>query len=419
MNNLILSAETILPVASDPLTNSAVAISDGKILGIDKLVVLTKKYNNFKHIKLGKGLLMPGFINGHIHLELGWIQSHIGNFSNFTEWLSQIITAKRTHNITKRTLDNSVRSGISSLINCGVTTVGEISSFGGADIPHLKKSGLRSIIFEELFDKDTESIKNKSYQSDGLLETRPFPHAPYSCSPRLLKEVYKLARKSDLPTGIHLAESPEETDFIRQKKNSFETKIFPLIEKSNFKRPEAKNAVQYFSNFNKGFNTKSTIIHAVQLNKEDINLLRKKPIGIVLCPRSNMFLKVGVPPLKHLVKLKRLGLGTDGLSSNYNLDFFEEMKALHLLLSGFMGKEASFQTVYCATLGGARSLFIEEKTGSIEVGKEADMIFLSYNGKSSDPYLQVLLSDKDNVQMNMVSGQIIWSRNDKYKNLNG
>ena len=84
-----------------------------------------------------------------------------------------------------------------------------------------------------------------------------------------------------------------------------------------------------------------------------------------------------------------------------------------------MGKEASFQTVYCATLGGARSLFIEEKTGSIEVGKEADMIFLSYKCKSSDPYLQVLLSGKDNVQMNMVSGQIIWSRNDKYKNLNG
>ena len=94
MNNLILSAETILPVTSKPLKNSAVAISDGEIIDIDKVKVITKKYNNYRHIKLGKGILLPGFINGHIHLELGWIQSHIGNFSNFTEWLTQIITAK-------------------------------------------------------------------------------------------------------------------------------------------------------------------------------------------------------------------------------------------------------------------------------------------------------------------------------------
>ena len=196
-------------------------------------------------------------------------------------------------------------------------------------------------------------------------------------------------------------------------------KIFPLIEKSNFKRPEAKNSLQYFTKFNKDLKTQSTLIHAVQLKKDDIKLLKRKPIGIVLCPRSNLFLKVGIPPLKHLVKLKRLGLGTDGLSSNYNLDFFEEMKALHLLLSEFMGTEASFQTVYCATLGGARSLFIEDKTGSIEVGKEADLIFLSSNSKFSDPYLHILLSSKDDMQMNMVRGNIIWSRNDKYKNLNG
>ena len=419
MNNLILSAETILPISSEPIKNSAVAISDGKIVDIDKIKEITKKYNDFTHIKLGKGMLLPGFINGHIHLELGWIQSHIGNFSNFTEWLTQIITAKRTQNITKKTINNSVTTGISSLISCGVTTVGEISSFGGADISPLKKSGLRSIIFEELFDKDIDLIKNKSYKSEGLIEKRPFPHAPYSCSPKLLREIFKLANKLDIPTGIHLAESPEETDFIRQKNNSFENKIFPLIQKGNFKRPEAKNSLQYFAKFNKNFKTKSTLIHAVQFKKEHVKLLQRKPIGIVLCPRSNLFLKVGVPPLKHLVKLERIGLGTDGLSSNYNLDYFEEMKSLHLLLSEFMGEEASFQTVYCATLGGARSLFIEEKTGSIEVGKEADLIFLSSNNKFSDPYLQILLSGKDNLQMNMVGGTIIWSRNDKYKNLNG
>lgn len=419
MSNLILSAETVLPVSSEPIENCAVAISEGKIVDIGPPALLTKKYSNFKHRKLGKGILMPGFINAHIHLELGWIQPYIGNFSNFTEWLSQIITAKKTNKLTTRQLRDSVKKGISSLKSCGVTTVGEISSFGGADIPVLKSSGLRSVIFEELFDKDTDHIKDKVYDSKGLMETRPFPHAPYSCSPPLLKEVYKLAKKSGTPTGIHLAESPEEIDFIRQKKNRFEDMIFPLIEKNSFKRPRAENSLEYLQNYNRGLKTKTTIIHAAQVKKDEVKLLNKGSVGIVLCPRSNLFLKVGAPPLKNLVKISRLGLGTDGLSSNYNLNFFEEMTALHLLFSKFMGKESSYHTVYCATLGGARSLFIEEKTGSIEPGKEADLIFLSYDKKPSDPYLQVLLSGSENLRFSMVSGKLLWSGDKSYKGLDG
>ena len=101
MNNLILSADTILPVNRDPLSGSAVAVSNGKIIEINKTGVITKKFRNYKHVKLGRGILLPGFINAHTHLELGWIQPYIGNFSNFTEWLSQIILAKKNQKLTK------------------------------------------------------------------------------------------------------------------------------------------------------------------------------------------------------------------------------------------------------------------------------------------------------------------------------
>jgi 5-methylthioadenosine/S-adenosylhomocysteine deaminase len=419
MKNIILSAETVMPINSDTVSNSAVVISDGVIVDFKKTSILTRKYKNFKHINLGRGILLPGFINGHIHLELGWMQPHIGNFSNFTEWLSQIISAKATQNLTKKIIQDSVTEGISALTECGVTTIGEVSSFGGADKSVIKNSGLRAVIYEELFDKDIELIAEKKYVNNGLIETRPFPHAPYSCSPELLKKVYKNSKKSGIPVGIHLAESPEETDFIKQKSNNFENKIFPLIGKNRFKRPMAKSPFQYLLNFNKNLENKTTIIHAVQLTKDEIRDAGKSNIGIVLCPRSNLFLKVGVPPLKNLIKLDRIGLGTDGLSSNYNLDFFEEMRTLHLLLSSFMGEEASFKTIYTATLGGARALFLEEKTGSIEKGKEADLIFISYKKKPVDPYLHILSSGKNNMYMNMVRGRIVWSKNDKYDYLNG
>ena len=176
--------------------------------------------------------------------------------------------------------------------------------------------------------------------------------------------------------------------------------------------------MKYLSKFSGKLGINTTIIHAVQLKKEEITSFMKKPVGVVLCPRSNLFLKVGPPPLKNLIKLDRLGLGTDGLSSNYNLDFFEEMRTLHLLLLSFMGKRASYQTVYTATLGGARSLFVEDETGSIEKGKLADLIFISYDRKPADPYLHVLFSGRDNLAMNMVNGRVIWSRNDYLKNLN-
>jgi len=95
------------------------------------------------------------------------------------------------------------------------------------------------------------------------------------------------------------------------------------------------------------------------------------------------------------------------------------MRTLHLLLSAFMGEEASFKTIYTATLGGARALFLEEKTGSIEKGKEADLIFILYKKKPVDPYLHILSSGKNNMSMNMVRGRIVWSKNDKYDYLNG
>lgn len=418
MNNLILSADTILPVNTDPLFQSAVAISGGKIKETGNTSALTKKFRNYKHVRLGRGILLPGFINAHTHLELGWIQPYIGNFSSFTEWLCQIIIAKRNQELSKEILQKSVREGLSILIRSGVTTVAEISSFEGADIPVIKNSGVRSIIYEELFDKDIEQIPDKLYEKNGLIETRPFPHAPYSCSPELLKRVFKLARKSGVKPGIHLAESTDETDFIKRKPNSFEEKIFPLIGKDNFKRPRGKSPVEYLSRFNKNLEVGTTIIHGVQLTRKELSIIKKQPVGVILCPRSNLFLKVGIPPLRSLIKLKRLGLGTDGLSSNYNLDFFEELRSLHLLLSSFMGKEASYQTLYTATLGGARALFVEDETGSIEKGKAADLIFISYDRKPSDPYMHVLFSGKEKLSMNMINGRIIWSKGDYLNYIN-
>ncbi|MGH7889471.1 MAG: amidohydrolase family protein, partial [Thermodesulfobacteriota bacterium] len=145
----------------------------------------------------------------------------------------------------------------------------------------------------------------------------------------------------------------------------------------------------------------------VQVPQEDVEELCKYDLGIVLCPRSNLFLKVGSPPVEHYTKVERLGIGTDGLSSNFNLDFFEELRFFFLTFGNSLGKQAPFFTIYLATLGGARALFLEEETGSIEKGKDADLTFIRSENLSYDPYMSVISSSKDDVKLVMVKGNVI------------
>ncbi|MEM7008293.1 MAG: amidohydrolase family protein [Thermodesulfobacteriota bacterium] len=410
MKKLLLSADTILPISSDPLKNSAVLIEDGKISDIGPFSKLRNQNDSVEEINLGHGILLPGFINAHTHLELGWIQEKIGGFKGFTQWLQQIITAKKK-GVSDLDIESSVKSGIKSQIESGVTTVGEISSYGGLDIPILKNSGLRVVLFREAVDSKEDTMDFDNFESSDLFEERLFPHAPYSCSPKLLERAVESYKKTKHPMGIHLAESPDEIEFVNRKANSFEDEIFPLIEKKSFKRIKAKTPFSYLKDMGFFDDNKITAIHMVQVEPDEIAELRRLDIGIVLCPRSNQFLQVGLPPLKEYAGLSRVGLGTDGLSSNYNLNFFEEIRELHLLWSDSLAKEASYEVVYAATLGGARALFLEDKIGSLEVGKDADLIFLNAEAESKNPYLKIVSSDSSDLEFVMVRGNILYSKN--------
>ena len=409
MSKLLLTSNTVLPVSSAPLEDGAVYIENGIIKDVDSSLKLKKKYAGTETIELGDGVLLPGFVNAHTHLELGWTKEKIGEFEGFTEWLKQLIKAKREP-IARDTLESSVISGIEELKSTGVTTVGEISSYGGIDKPILKESGLRTVIFREVVDSKDETTDFKNFESSDLVQERLFPHAPYSCSPGLLKKALKSQQKNKTPLGIHLAESPHEMEFVRGKENAFESAIFPIIKKEPFKRHEAETPFSYLEHLGFFENPGVTAIHMVQVTPEEAVRIKDKNVGVVMCPRSNIYLRVGVPRIELYRDLERLGIGTDGLSSNYNLNFFEELRTLHLLMSLPLGKEASRKAVYCATLGGARALYLEDRTGSIEKGKEADLIFLNSKGRFDDPYLSVISASKDNLDMMMVRGKILHLR---------
>jgi 5-methylthioadenosine/S-adenosylhomocysteine deaminase len=409
MSKLLLTSDTVLPISSPPLKDSGVLIVDGIIRDIGPASKLKRDYSGVRTRELGSGVLLPGFINAHVHLELGWIKEKIGSFEGFTGWLKQIIEAKREA-IAEQTILDSVKDGVKELIASGVTTVGEISSYGGIDKQLLKDSGLRTILFREVLDSKEETCDFTEFENGPLLEERLFPHALYSCSPGLLKKVLESNKRNNIPLGIHLAESPEETEFVRRKENGIESNIFPIIKKEPVSRDKADTPFSYLRSMGFFEGTKVSAVHMVQVEPEEVEEIRARDVGVILCPRSNFFLQVGVPPVKQYDELDRVGLATDGLSSNYNLNYFEELRVLHLLMSLSLGKKAAYKAVYAATLGGAKALYIEDKTGSIEKGKEADLIFLKSYNQSSDPYMSVVSSTNDILEMLMVRGNILYAR---------
>jgi cytosine/adenosine deaminase-related metal-dependent hydrolase len=406
MEKVLITAGTVLPISSPPILRGSVLIVNGRIQEVGKTSKLKEKYKDAATVELRDGILLPGFVNAHTHLELGWVK--IRKFGGFIEWLKHIIKA-RMSDTPREEIETSVEEGIKRLLESGVTTIGEVSSYGGLDKPILKRTGIRSVIFTELFDWHGDFWETFPFDQDEISEERPFPHAPYSCSPDFLKKVWRFKHQRGIPSGIHLGESPDEVKLLRGEENDFEKKIFPLIGREPFLREKADTPFQYLKRL-KFFNgTRVTAVHMVQVLPEEVEEINKYDIGIVLCPRSNFFLKVGSPPIKYYSKLERIGIGTDGLPSNLNLDFFEELRFFYLTYGKEIGNKSPYFTVYLATLGGARALFLDNRVGSIDKGKEADLIFLSPKNPFPDPYLSVISCSKEDVKLVMIKGKIVYS----------
>jgi len=398
MERLLLKADVVIPISSEPIRNGAVVVDGGRIVDIGTSDRIETDYPGLQKIRRQNSIILPGFVNAHTHLELSWTRGKIGGFEDFTGWLERLIALK-AGGVDQDLVENSMRAGIRDVIGSGVTTAGEISSldFGGREM--LRSSGMRIIAFLELFDRISPRLSSLEFQSEDLYEERPFPHAPYSCGPELLEAVFTRTRKTSVATGIHLGESPDEVDFLKNLPNEFERKIFPLIKKETFKRPRADTPTLYINRFLRGKGVKLSAVHMVQVVDEDMEIIRDADIGIILCPRSNVLLGVGKPNLSRMLDHERVGLGTDGLSSNSDLDFFREIRFLHDIMVEQGIRQSARLAVYFATLGGARALFIEEETGSLEVGKSADIICIGCKGGiAPDPYSCVVSSKPEDLQ---------------------
>ena len=346
---------------------------DEKIVGIDDFESLKKRFQDAKVIDCGKNsCLLPGFINLHTHLEFSSNRATL-KYGDFLVWLNSVI--KNREELIKSCDFNCIDKAIASMLKNGTTTFGAISSFG-EDLKACVDAPQRVIYFNEIIGSNPATAdiaysdfldrvrKSLKYKDDRFIPAVAI-HSPYSVHRVLAKKAIDFAKENSLFISTHFMESRAEREWIDSAKGDFQ-KFFKEFLNQTIPANRAKDFINLFKE------TKSLFVHAVWTNDEELDIINKEGHTIVHCPVSNRLLGNGRLNIK---KIKNIGINlsiaTDGLSSNYSLNMYEELKNALFMHYDIDLIDLSFNLLRAATINPAKAINLN--TGEIEIGKFADL----------------------------------------------
>ena len=404
LNLYIHIARWVVPVSGPLIENGAVATFEGKIVGVGPSPEL--RSNFLGEIRdHGDSILCPALINAHSHLELSPLKWRLSPSGSFVDWVRAMIKAR--DQIQPGEWVPAIAKAITEMSKNGVIAVGDVGNLDFIPMFSVRKGGgwpFRGVFFRELIspgpDKHGEinfsPFFHKGVSEPEDLSEHPFryafaAHAPYSVAPQVLKAIKAWDQSHGLPFSIHIAESIEETEFLQSGLGP----IRDLLEERghwplNYDLPNT-SSVRYLEIL--GLLDRDTVcVHCVQVDRDDISILAKSNASVCLCPRSNVFLGVGVPPVEDLHNSGvTLALGTDSLASNDRLSIFAEMDCLSNTAPG-IHPEAVFRA---GTYGGARALGISEEWGTLAPGKAASFLAVASGSIGRRDVMEFLVHDVD------------------------
>ena len=366
------------------IEDGAVAIKDGKVAMVGPRAVVIKNLRAKQTINAAGKAVIPGLINTHTHVPMGLFRG-ISDDLDLQEWLTKFIFPAEAKNVDEAFVRAGTRLGLAEMIRGGTTTYCDMYYFEDSIANETKKAGMRAVLGETVLDFPAPDNKTwdaalsyterfiKKWQNDALIVPAIAPHAPYTVSQEHLIAARDLSNRLSAPLVIHLAEANTETEFIQQKHKGM--------------RP-----IEFVESI--GFLTDRTIAaHVIQANDSDLDILKRRGVGIAHNPQSNMKLAAGVAPVPSMLRKDiAVGLGTDGAASNNDVNMWEEMDTaakLHKLYSGDQKVLPAEQAFEMATIRGARALHLEKITGSIETGKRADIAIVDLDSLNQVPYFNI------------------------------
>lgn len=389
---ILIKGKFILPITSPPIEDGFVTISGETIEKIGGIQELTHREDEFDIIVDGNLIVMPGFVNTHTHVAMVGFRG-IRDDLPLMKWLNEYIWPLERELVTPEFIRVFLELGIMEMIESGTTCFADMYFFQMEAAKIVDKIGIRAFLAEGIIDYPTPNKPNpesqieytenfiKEFKDHPLITPCLGPHAPYSTSPWVFKRCREISDKYSVPILTHIAETTDEIEFIREK--------------------FGKTPVEHLRDISL-LCERVVSAHSIYLTKEDMNIFRDYKVGVAHCPESNMKLASGCAPIPEYIQLGiKVGLATDGASSNNDLDMIGEMRTcalVHKLVKKDPTVIDAQTVVKMATLGGAEVLGISHMVGSLEPGKAADIITIEI-GKTHlspifNPYSHIVYSSK-------------------------
>ena len=365
------TADYVIPVTSDPIKNGIVAIEDGEIKGVFSHLEDSIKAD----VKELSGVLIPGFINTHCHLELSHMLNVIPKKTGLVGFISKVMEFRGND---EKRIQEAMRDADQYMFENGIQAVGDHANTSvSAEIKN--KSAITYHTFVEIIGIQKEVVNTKIDEAKDIEfffnpnHSSITPHAPYSCSKSLFKAFKKSVNENNI-ISIHNQESEEENKFYRYRTGEFLGFYERLgINIEEFKA-QARNSIQSYLNYLPAFN-QTILVHNTYTSIKDLDFIRRmdRKVTLCLCPKANLYIEDTLPKVQLFNNHQfDIALGTDSLASNSTLSILEELKTLHNAY-----RELNFlDTIKWATINGAKALGMEKIMGSLEVGKKPGLVLL-------------------------------------------
>ena len=387
--------------------DGSVAVRGDAIVAVGPRADVEARYHGAQVIDARGRLVLPGFINGHVHVPMTLFRG-IHDDVTLNDWLYKYIFPAEAKNVNEDFVRWGTRLAAAEQIRAGVTTFADMYYFEDAIAEETKEAGMRGVLGETFIDFPAPDNKSeaemlaytekflKRWQGDALIHAAPAPHSIYTCSKKTLQDAAVLARKYHAPILIHVSEMKKEWDDSLKNNGISPVKY---LESIGVLGPDVVAA------------------HCIFVDEADRKLLAERGVGCVHNPSSNMMIASGVSPVPEMRAAGvAVGLGTDGpAGSNNDLDLMEEIDlAAKLAKISKMDPLAlnAKAVVEMATIDGARALHMEKEIGSLEAGKKADLVLISLQEPNAVPmydvYAQIAYSLKgSDVETVMIGGRVV------------
>jgi 5-methylthioadenosine/S-adenosylhomocysteine deaminase len=404
----LIDARWVIPVEPGPavLHDHSVAVKAGRIVAVLPSAEAAQRYDPGERISLPQHVLLPGLINLHTHAAMSLMRG-LADDLPLMKWLKEHIWPAEAKHVSPEFVYDGTLLACAEMLKGGVTCFSDMYYFPDAAVRATLASGMRAAIGLIAIDLPTQYASDPddylakglamrdAHRDQPLLSFCMAPHAPYTVSDRLFGHILTMADELDLPIHVHLHETREEIEA-----SLAQYKARPL------ERLRALGIV----------GPRLIAVHCVHVTPTELDMLADFGCSVAHCPSSQLKLASGFAPVAAmLARSINVGLGTDGAASNNKLDMFQEMRTAALVAKAVSGNPEAmpaYQALRASTINGARALGLDAVTGSIEVGKSADLCAMSIAGPGLTPHYDLLslivyAAERQNVSHVWVGGRLL------------